>query len=97
MFQSGTWYEDTEALSFADYVAARPSELRNTWRRKRRRVEQGGRLTKAFFADTAGISQAIADYQALYAASWKPPEDFPEIIHALTRLAPQLGPRRLGA
>src|SRR6516162_714774 len=33
-FGCGTWYEETAALSFADYVAARPSELRNTWSRK---------------------------------------------------------------
>ena len=95
-FHSGTWYEDTEALSFADYVAARPSELRNTWRRKRRRVERGGRLTKAFFADTTGINEAIIDYQTIYAASWKPPEDFPQLIPALIRLAAEFGALRLG-
>src|SRR5215831_1766952 len=50
-FDSGTWYEETAALSFADYVAARPSELRNTWRRKQRRVERSNRLTRAFFSD----------------------------------------------
>ncbi len=95
-FHSGTWYEDTEALSFADYVAARPSELRNTWRRKLRRVEQDGHLTKAFFADTTSISQAIVDYQTVYAASWKPSEDFPRLIPALIRLAAELGALRLG-
>src|SRR6266446_3346730 len=95
-FHSGTWYEDTEALSFADYVAARPSELRNTWRRKRRRVERGGHLTKAFFADTTGISRAIIDYQTIYAASWKPSEDFPQLIPALIRLAAEFGALRLG-
>jgi hypothetical protein len=95
-FHSGTWYEDTEALRFADYLAARPSELRNTWRRKRRRVERGGRLTKAFFADTTGIGQAIIDYQTIYAASWKPSEDFPQLIPALIRLAAEFGALRLG-
>jgi hypothetical protein len=95
-FHSGTWYEDTEALSFADYVAARPSELRNTWRRKRRRVERGGHLSKAFFANTTGISQAIIDYQTIYAASWKPTEDFPQLIPALIRLAAEFGALRLG-
>ena len=39
-FSSGTWYEETGGLSFPDYLAARPSELRNTWRRKRRRLER---------------------------------------------------------
>jgi len=96
VFHSGTWYEVTEALSFADYVAARPSELRNTWRRKRRRLERSSRLTKAFFSDTTGIGQAIADYQTIYAASWKPAEDFPEFIPALIRLAAEFEALRLG-
>jgi Acetyltransferase (GNAT) domain len=95
-FHSGTWYEETAALSFADYLAARPSELRNTWRRKQRRIERGNRLTKAFFSDSPGIGQAIADYQQIYAASWKPAEDFPEFIPALIRLAAELGALRLG-
>lgn len=95
-FHSGTWYEETAGLSFSDYVAARPAELRNTWRRKKRRLERSNRLTKAFFADTTGIGPAIADYQTVYAASWKPAEDFPEFIPALIRLAAELGALRLG-
>jgi len=95
-FDSGTWYEETAALSFAHYVAARPSELRNTWRRKRRRVDHSNRLSKAFFADTTRIEQAIADYQTIYAASWKPAESFPEFIPVLIRLAAELGALRLG-
>jgi hypothetical protein len=95
-FDSGTWYEETAGLSFADYVAARPSELRNTWRRKRRKVDRSNRLSRAFFADGARIDQAIADYQTIYAASWKPAESFPEFIPALIRLAAELGALRLG-
>src|SRR5690349_12429019 len=46
---SGTWYEETTDLSFTDYLAARPSELRNTWRRKRRKLEEIKGLAKRFF------------------------------------------------
>jgi hypothetical protein len=95
-FNCGTWYEDTAKLRFADYFAARPSELRNTWRRKRRRVDRSNRLSTAFFADSTRIDQAIADYQTIYAASWKPAETFPEFIPALIRLAAELGALRLG-
>jgi len=95
-FDSGTWYEETAALNFDDYVAARPSELRNTWRRKRRRIERSNRLSKAFFANPARIDQAIAGYQTIYAASWKPAELFPQFIPALIRLAAELGALRLG-
>jgi hypothetical protein len=45
VFSSGTWYEETSGLSFPDYIAARPSELRNTWHRKRRKLGRGNRLT----------------------------------------------------
>lgn len=96
VFHSGTWYEDTAALSFADYIAARPSELRNTWRRKRRKIEGSGRLTKAFFADATRIDEAISDYQTIYAASWKPAEFFPGFIPALIRLAAEMRALRLG-
>ena len=95
-FHSGTWYEDTAALSFADYLAERPSELRNTWRRKRRKIEGTKRLTKSFIVDTVGIDQAITDYEAIYAASWKPAEQFPNFVPALIRLAGELGALRLG-
>jgi hypothetical protein len=96
VFHSGTWYEETTGMSFAEYVAARPSELRHTWQRKRRRAERDGRLKKIFIADCTGIDAAIADYEAIYAASWKPAEAFPEFIPALMRLAAGLGALRLG-
>jgi len=95
-FDCGTWHEDTVDLRFADYFDARPSELRNTWRRKRQRMDRANRLSKAFFADTTRIDQAITDYQTVYAASWKPAESFPDFIPALIRLAAEFGALRLG-
>jgi len=93
---AGTWFEDTRGLGFSDYLAARPSQLRSTWRRKSTRLLAAGCLTKAFFSDAAEIDRAIAHYQAIYAASWKPPEAFPRFIPALIRLAAELGALRLG-
>src|SRR5215472_2858671 len=95
-FCSGTWYEETAGLGFAGYVVARPSELQNTWRRKRRKLEQSKRLTKLFIEDSNGIDQAIADYETVYAASWKPAEFFPGFVPALLRLAGGLRALRLG-
>jgi hypothetical protein len=93
---SGTWYEETAGLSFADYLAARPSALRNTWRRKRRKLEQSIALTKSFFADDTDLDRAIADYETVYAASWKPVEFFADFVPALIRLAAELRALRLG-
>ncbi|HEY3911026.1 MAG TPA: GNAT family N-acetyltransferase [Stellaceae bacterium] len=95
-FHSGTWYEDTAGLNFAEYLAQRPSELRNTWRRKRRRLAAGDRLKTAFYAGTAGIEEAIAAYEAIYARSWKPAEAYPAFIPELIRFAAEAGALRLG-
>lgn len=95
-FSSGTWYEETSGLGFADYLAARPSQLRNTWRRKRRTVERGERLTKRFFGRDIDIDDAIRDYQTIYRESWKPPEFFPNLVPGLIRLAGELGALRFG-
>ena len=96
-FSSGTWYEETAGLSFADYLAARPSELRNTWRRKQRKLQETNRLAKRFFfADDTDIDQAITDYRTVYDASWKPAELFPAFVPALIRLAAELKALRLG-
>jgi hypothetical protein len=95
-FNSGTWYEETVGLSFPDYVSARPSGLRNTWHRKRRRLERSNRLTTSFVDDDKGLDQAVADYETVYAASWKPPELFPDFVPALIRLAGKLRALRLG-
>jgi len=96
VFHSGTWYENTAGLDFRRYLAERPAQLRNTYLRKCRKVEASGRLTKAFCADAAAIDQGIADYEAVYAASWKPREGFPSFIPALMRLAAERGALRLG-
>jgi hypothetical protein len=95
-FSFGTWYEETAGLSFPDYVSARPSGLRNTWHRKRRKLERSNRLTTSFFGDDRGLDEAVADYETVYAASWKPPELFPDFVPALIRLAGKLRALRLG-
>ena len=96
VFHSATWYEATDGLSFADYLAARPAELRGTWRRKRRRIERESGFAASFHDRPAGLEAAIADYEAVHEASWKPPEGFPGFIPALIRLAAAEGALRLG-
>jgi hypothetical protein len=93
---AATWFEATDGMSFADYLAQRPSQLRSTWRRKRRSIAATGRLTTTFFSEASGIDAAIADYQTVYAASWKEAEPFPDFMPALIRLAADLGALRMG-
>ena len=95
-FESGTWYEETTGLDFAQYLAARPAQLRNTYLRKRRALAAGGRLAKAYFADAGDVERGIGDYETVYAASWKTPEAWPSFIPALIRLAAEMRALRLG-
>jgi hypothetical protein len=93
---AGTWFETTGGMSFKDYLAERPSQLLSTWRRKRRSLAATGRLTASFFSQLTGIDATIADYQTVYAASWKTPEAFPRFMPELIRLAAGLGALRMG-
>jgi Acetyltransferase (GNAT) domain len=49
-----------------------------------------------FDDDLTDLDRAIADYEAVYAASWKPAELFPGFVPALIRLLGELGALRLG-
>lgn len=93
---TGTWFEATGGMRFKDYLAQRPSQLINTWRRKRRSLAAERRSTTAFFSEPAGIETAIADYETVYAASWKTSETFPRFMPELIRLAAGLGALRMG-
>lgn len=95
-FDSGTWYEATAGLSFADYLASRPSILRNTWRRKAARLERLGVPQFSYYDSADEIEKGIAEYEEVYRNSWKPDENFPLFIPELIRVAARLGALRMG-
>ncbi len=74
---STSWAIDTSGMDFETYWAARPSRLRNTAKRK----------AKAAALDIAvhtGFDPAAwADYEKVYAASWKGEEGSPAFFRAL--------------
>lgn len=74
--------------SFAEYWATRPGPLRTTLQRKSRKVEV--EILTRF--DTG----AWADYEAIYAASWKPAEDQPAMLRAFAQAEGAAGRLRLG-
>jgi hypothetical protein len=106
-FCFANWHADLDAddtADFASYWAARPSRLRNTVRRARRRLEASpgfalhvveGRSTSDTDPDT-DLSAAIAAFVSVYQRSWKAPEPYPDFIPGLCQLAAQQGWLRLG-
>jgi len=74
--------------SFAEYWGNRPGPLRTTLKRKGRKV-QTEVLTR--------FDPAVwAEYEAIYAASWKPAEDFPAMLRAFALAEGAAGRLRLG-
>jgi hypothetical protein len=59
-----------QGQSYADYIAARPANLRNTISRKQRKLaREHGYDIRLFTGDDA--PHAMSDYYAVYNASWK--------------------------
>ena len=74
--------------SFAEYWESRPGPLRTTFKRKAKKVEVEI-LTR--------FDPAVwADYETIYAASWKPAEDQPAMLRAFAEAEGAAGRLRLG-
>ena len=94
---STNWYLPCAGLSWADYLAARPSRLRNTFRRCRKKLEQeAGFRIEILSSDDERLDVALDAYARVYAQSWKEAEPYPHFIPALCRMAAARGWLRLG-
>lgn len=89
----GTWYETTSGKDFDAYLAARPSALKNTWRRKLAALEKSHPIE---FRTSGDVERFVLDYEAVYQRSWKTPEPFPEFLPALMRVAARKDALRFG-
>jgi len=93
----GHWWEDVRGRGFDAYLADRDGALREVIRRKTARLERdGGALTMIGAGSTvAEVEAGIADYEAVYAASWKGTEPFPDFQPTLMRKLAEAGWLRL--
>jgi Acetyltransferase (GNAT) domain len=85
-----TWTVATEGLSFEDYWAQRPGELRSTVKRK---AAKYGVETKIF---NSFDGNAWASYELIYAASWKPEEGSNEFLRDMALTESAAGTLRMG-
>ena len=85
-----SWRIDTSGQDFEAYWATRPGKLRNTARRKAKAAGLDIEIYRDF--DPAGW----ADYEEVYAASWKPEEGSPAFLRALAEREGRAGRLRLG-
>jgi hypothetical protein len=87
---TASWQCPTEGMDFDSYWARRPSKLRNTAARKAKAAGLDIRIHHAFDAE------AWADYESIYAASWKGEEGAPAFLRALAEEEGRAGTLRLG-
>jgi broad specificity phosphatase PhoE len=94
-FDSGTWFEPTSGLDFSHYLEARPAQLRNTFRRKDKSARSEG-VSYMFYEPGRSLEPLIADYETVYANSWKKAEPYPLFMRNMMLLAAAQGALRLG-
>ena len=93
-FRFYNWVHRTQGESFADYMAARPSRVRNTIERKRRKLAREHPYRIRLFTD-CDLDRALADYRTVYNASWKANEVFEPFVRGLAYRFAETGWLRL--
>lgn len=83
-------YLDVDGQSFDAYWADRPGALRSTVERKGKKANVDIEILTHF------DETAWADYEQIYAHSWKPQEGSPDFLKALARDEAEAGALRLG-
>lgn len=96
-FFFANWFLPVQQGGFENYWATRPSPLRHSVERGRRRLGKSGDWRNEMYKyDQPDLDEAIAAYVQVYRRSWKPEEPNPLFMPRLIRLAAQHGWLRLG-
>lgn len=85
-FRFYNWYHRVAGTSFAVYLANRPSRLRHTLERKRRKLDRERDWQVRLYTG-ADFDTGLNDYVSVYNASWKAREQYPELLAALVARA----------
>ncbi|MFQ5642239.1 MAG: GNAT family N-acetyltransferase [Thiogranum sp.] len=78
-------YEDLGHTSFDAFLKQRSSGLRKEFKRYQRRMEKNFQFEPVIYSDDSQLNKVLADYQQVYARSWKRPERYPLFIPELLR------------
>ena len=81
-FRFYNWIHRVRGQSFKDYMASRPSRVRNTITRKRRKLKREHGYEIRLYTDQS-LQQALTDYNTVYRASWKAHEQYDGFIEGL--------------
>lgn len=93
-FRFHNWFYPVLGQSFDEYMAGRPSRVRNTVSRKQRKLERDHGYCVRLYADE-NLESGLSDYQAVYRASWKAYEQYEGFIEGLAQTLAKSGWLRL--
>lgn len=93
-FCFGNWHLPV-TTDWGGYYSGRPSQIKNTLKRKCREFKQAGGSLE-IISGLDRLEFGIAAYQSVYSSSWKIPEPFPEFTPSLIRMLANNGWLRLG-
>lgn len=94
-FIYGNWFFLTNSQSFDDYWISRPSQLKNTLKRKANKLKTKD-IEYRIVQHPEEVVSAVALYEQTYHASWKQDEPYPNFIPGLAQMAAEQGWLRLG-
>ena len=93
----GNWYLPCAGLRFEQYMAARPSQLVNTWNRKAKKFgSAGGPARLQLVTRPEDVPAAMQAYAQVYAKSWKVPEPYPDFVGEWAAICAARGWLRMG-
>ena len=81
-FRAYNWVHLTRQQSCDDYMLDRPTRLRNTIARKRRKLQREHGYEIRMFRGK-GVESALADYHAAFLTSWKANEQFEQLLNGM--------------
>lgn len=95
LFRLYNWVCQTGGQSAVEYMASRPTRLRNTIARKQRKLEREHGYRIRLYGGEDVVS-AMPDYHTVYRASWKAREQHVEFLDRIVREFSRRGWARLG-
>ncbi|MFV2055003.1 MAG: GNAT family N-acetyltransferase [Thiohalomonadales bacterium] len=95
-FCFGNWYLQLENRSYIEYFNSLSSRLRNTVKRKTKKLEKQATVNIQIVTHVDDVDAAMDKYEKIYAVSWKQDEPYKEFIRQLVRTYAEKDELRIG-
>ena len=96
-FAFGNWVYHLDNKSFDEYFNERPSRLKNTIKRKTRKLSKEFQYSIKIYTKSDQIDKSLIDeYERIYKLSWKQDEPYPEFVRGILNKYAYTGQLRFG-